>query len=625
MIFRLVTLSLFLSISVFTYGQNAANKLGIMPNEKLNKNTKFTYEDIQLQDLDSSLHDFHRYNKASNWDYPYHYLGNVGANYLPLFYNNKRKSGLNNGFLQFENYLKKEKDIKYYDTQVPYTSLDLLMGKNDEYVFGGNYSQNINPNVNIGFDYDGIASDGFLNRMRSSIHNFDLYNWYHSKNRKYNLMTGLIINRVKIQENGGWTNQDVYKNLDVGRDIKLVPTNLSQAQNTIKDTRYYIRQTFYLGKEVEKKWGDSTVCVTDARFSLQHNMSIGFKNYTYSDNESTSNFYEAFYFDSIASSDQAKIKEFTNDLIFTNQKHFRDTSKNVFKVGVSHKLIQYKMSDRLAQLRNDFQIVGGWESPKVGKFSFETDGKISLSPQYLGDLDINFNTFYNINQWMDLRISINPQLSSPTLMEEQYQGNHYSWNNNFTKQFTLTTGAHFLCKKGIIKADLVNTLVRNPILLNQNSLPQQYSQWLNVLHFRASKAFDWKMFYLSVEVAAQYITDKSILRMPTFYTHNTFYYQGGFITGKLKAHLGFDIWYSTNNKTNAYNPALGQFYLQDNVVVSMYPVVDVFFRLNIKTLRLFFMLQNVNAGLFEKGYYVAPGYGAQGRAIKFGVNWRFYN
>lgn len=622
---RYLILCIFLSVS-YTYGQDAMSKLGITPNPKLNKNTRFTYQDIKLQRLDSTLHNFHLYNKVWNWDYPFHYLGNVGANYLPLFYNNTRRAGLQDGYVQFENYLKKEKNVRYFDTQVPFTSMDLLMGKNDEYVFGGNYSQNINPFVNIGLDYEGVASDGYLNRMRSSIHNFNLYNWYHSRNRKYNLMTGLIVNRLKIQENGGWAEEDVFSNLGAGRDINLVPINLQAAQNVVKDTRYYARQTFYFGQEVEKKWGDSIVCVTDAKFSLQHHLRLNFKNYTYTDNESTNSFYDAFYFDSTAALDQAKIKEVFNDVVFSNEKHFRDTSQNVFRVGISHRFIQYNMEDRFSLGRNDFQIIGSWESPRVGKFSFEADGRVSISPNYMGDLDVVVNADYNINKYMDLRLSVNPQLSSQTLKEEIYQSNHFLWENDFNKQFSLTTGAHFFCKKGTIKADLVNTLVRNPIFLNQSSLPEQYSQWLNILHFRASKAFDWRLFYLYIEVAAQHISDKSILRMPTFYTRNSFYYKGGFAKGKINAHLGFDVWYHTNNRTNAYNPALGQFHLQDNEVLSMTPVVDLFFRLNIQTLRLFFLLQNVTSGLYDGGgYYVAPGYGAQGRAIKFGVNWRFYN
>lgn len=623
--FRVFITVFFLCFSLISFGQDAMSKLGIKPNPVLNKNTRYTYQDIQLKRPDSTLHDFHLYNRVWNWDYPYHYLGNAGANYFPLFYNNTRRSGLQDGFEQFERYLKKEEHVKYYDTKVPFTSMDLVMGKNDEYLFAGNYSQNINPFVNIGFDYDGVASDGYLNRMRSSIHNFNLYNWYHSKNRKYNLMTGLIVNRLKIQENGGWAEDDVFANVGNLRDISLVPINLDEAQNSIKDTRFYVNQTVYFGKEVEKKWGDSLVCVTDARFALQHHFRVNFKNYTYSDNESKQDFYQDFNFDSTSAFDKSQIREVYNDVVFTNQKHFRDSSGSVFKVGFTHKLLQYQMTDRFSMGRNDIQITGAWLPVTKGKASFAIDGRVSLLPRYAGDLDVNVQTGFTFRELMSLKLKFNTQLSSQTLMEEMYQSNHFLWNNDFNKQFSFTSGVHFYCKKGLIKADLVNTLTKNFIYLDQNSLFQQNSQWLNVLHFRASKAFDWRLFHLYVEVAAQHISDRSVLRLPTFYTRNSFYYKGGFISGKLNAHLGFDIWYHTNNRTNAYNPALGRFHLQDAEKITMYPVMDVFFRLNIQTLRLFFMLQNAAAGLFDKGYYVAPGYGAQGRAIKFGVNWRFYD
>ncbi|MCB0503034.1 MAG: hypothetical protein KDD32_10130, partial [Bacteroidetes bacterium] len=94
----------------------------------------------------------------------------------------------------------------------------------------------------------------------------------------------------------------------------------------------------------------------------------------------------------------------------------------------------------------------------------------------------------------------------------------------------------------------------------------------------------------------------------------------------LTAHLGFDITYYTKYLADAYNPAITSFHRQQSEVLKFYPVMDAYFEIFIKRARIFFLMQHVNQGMFkQKGYYVAPDYGAQDRAIKVGVSWQFYD
>jgi len=106
----------------------------------------------------------------------------------------------------------------------------------------------------------------------------------------------------------------------------------------------------------------------------------------------------------------------------------------------------------------------------------------------------------------------------------------------------------------------------------------------------------------------------------------TLYYKGGWISGKLNAQLGFDLMYNTNFNGNAYNPSLAEFYHQNKEKLKFYPILDLFFRLQVKFTNIFFRVEHVNQGMFkQKGIYTAPNYGYLDRTFRVGVLWQFYD
>jgi phage tail tube protein FII len=107
-------------------------------------------------------------------------------------------------------------------------------------------------------------------------------------------------------------------------------------------------------------------------------------------------------------------------------------------------------------------------------------------------------------------------------------------------------------------------------------LPQQLDKLLIATQLYARKDFDWKLFHLSIKAIGQISNQKESVRLPSFWQKTTLYYQGGFIKGRLKAQMGFDLVYNTNYKANNYNPALMEFYVQNQEKIAFYPVLDVF-------------------------------------------------
>ena len=84
--------------------------------------------------------------------------------------------------------------------------------------------------------------------------------------------------------------------------------------------------------------------------------------------------------------------------------------------------------------------------------------------------------------------------------------------------------------------------------------------------------------------------------------------------------------YNSNYFGNAYAPAIGQFYVQNEQKLTFYPVVDVFLNVKIKKARIFVKMEHLNQGIFrQKGYYVSPNYAMPERLFRLGFSWAFYN
>ena len=217
-------------------------------------------------------------------------------------------------------------------------------------------------------------------------------------------------------------------------------------------------------------------------------------------------------------------------------------------------------------------------------------------------------------------------MASPSQKQQFYFGNHYAYINDFKKVFQTKVEGVFEWKKQLLYVHVQDYFIQNFIYNDSSSFPTQYNKPLNVLVVKFSKDFNTKYIYSGTELYAQWVSNNNIIRLPIFAMKQTLYYKGGWISGKLNAQLGFDIMYNTNFKGNAYNPSLAEFYLQDKQLLKFYPIIDVFFKLQVKFTNIFLRVEHVNQGMFkQKGIYTAPNYGYLDRTFRAGIIWQFYD
>ena len=613
---------------------SSTHPLGLLPNPIIRKDTRYTYEDLIWRKIDTSLLSFHEYSLIDKFQYPHLYLGNVGQNYRSLVFDPNRIMGLSAGFDAYQKYWYTAENVKYYNTKVPYTSLYYNLGAGTENNANAIHSQNVSPYYNFAFDYKLTNSKGAFVNQKTLMNNLNINNWFNSKNHRYILFFAFLFNSLNTEENGGFNFDGLYEKENAGTDRALVPVNLNNAIHETKNRGVHLKQIYFLGKQDSVQVNDSTtINVVQRKHAISYSFTMDTWKHRYTDEQSDSDFYTGFNYDSTGTADSTRYWTTKHHLRFENtpETWLSDSvstlSKMRYFVALEYTYTKYQNLDLLRKWNNVF-LSGGIASNglKDQKIHYGVNTKIGLNKDAIADYNINGFLKWKINDMMNLSAIVESEKSSPTQKETEYRSNHFLWENDFKPVFSNKISLVFRCDHGDIDGELTWHNVGQYIFFNEESALVQSNKSLNVLVFRASKAFNWKKFYLYNGITAQYIADESQLHLPKFIFKQSFHYQGGFFKGNVTANLGLDINYHTNYYADGYNPALSQFYYQASEKLNFYPVLDVFFEIKIKQTRLFFLMEHVNQGMFKpKGYYVAPNYGAQDRAFKLGVSWQFYD
>ena len=123
-------------------------------------------------------------------------------------------------------------------------------------------------------------------------------------------------------------------------------------------------------------------------------------------------------------------------------------------------------------------------------------------------------------------------------------------------------------------------------------------------------------------------SDEKVLPVPAVNIFTNLYLKFK-IAGELSVELGADGYFFTKYYAPDYCPQLSQFAVQQNDASRMklggYPYVDVYANMHLKHTRFFIMMSHVNAGSGSRDYFLVPHYPANGKILRIGLSWHFFN
>jgi hypothetical protein len=569
--------------------------------------------------INNSLYDLQKYipkNTLGNTGLPVHDL-----QYQPFF----TSTGFNYYRNNYGSYFFSPYRLKFFDTRTPYTDLLYVIGTKKEQMFRMTFSYNVKKNWNVSADFLRIRSEGNYLRQNTNDNSLALSTNYRSSNNRYWLLSSLIYNSYKNAENGGITSDSSF--LVTGNAAITSPdVNLTAAKKNVGNANIFLKQLINFGRHSEDT-AQKNMIIPESRLILTSSLDGNY--FKYNDDNPTVDYYSTIYYDSIVTADSTFFYKIDNELSWKrldNLKHRGVTDQAGFGVSLRHQYgsVWQKRSDTVIS-----NLLGGAEiynTYSANYFWWNLSAHYAFNGYNKGDYDATAVFKKDSKDSLNsLILKAESVLKSPDFIYEFYRSNHFSWDNNFGKTQKNAAEVSFILRKFDLEVSASYSAYTNVLYFDNYALPRIYDGTVPVLSAALKKDFVFYNWHLNNKVVYQQVPDSSVIRVPELILEHSLYYEHDLLKKALRLQIGAAVFYTSSFYADAYMPATGQFYLQDERKYGNYPFIDFFINAQIKTVRIFIKVDHLNSGWNGNNYILTPGYPYAGRTFKFGLSWKFFD
>lgn len=645
--FSFITYFFLLLVPVVSLAQSDEKEFGVERHEEeMDSEKKIVESKIGLWNLSGfgafldstkldTLHDYsHIFHPVYKNSLTATFVGNYGT---PAIDNNffNRNYSSNYFFLQTrEAYLLSPDKLDFYNTTTPYTRLDFSQSenksKNNETRFNVIHTRNISPYWNFTFRTNQEKSDGQYNAQESKNSFVTLYTNYNKDN--FNIYGGFLSNSIQNEENGGIKGDSL---LVEGSTPEFWATNLINSQSKLSNTSYFANGEYQIGKWIEN---DTLPEVFKPIIGILYSFNYDRNKQEFYEDEKDDNlFFDQTYYGDDYVKDSIRFNVLSN-VVQLKQYESADKKYSFGKRAyLGHELNRGSMpgtqvSDSLysiTDIKYSNLFIGGGIFREQGRFwTWNFDGKIYLAGRNSGQVEIYGDIQKPFAFWGDSTASISftgaIENTVADYFQENFRSNHARWTNNFDMEQRMTIGGRFQIPERRFEIGANYAIINNYIYNDTIGVPSQTSDEILVLSAYVDKDFAWRNLHFRTRVLWQKSSNEEYLHLPDLSTFVSTFYQFT-ISKVLFTQIGADVRYNTKYYADAYAPATGLFYLQNETKYGNYPYIDVYANVRLKRTRVFFKLMNVGTHFLDGTYMTTPHYPMNRATFRLGVSWAFYD
>ncbi len=578
------------------------------------------------QQLDTSIINLHRWDFVRKYENKYQDLGNVGTALNPIFPQVSNAIGASPGFKVYDLYYESA-EPRYYSTRSPFARINLVWGGLGRSLTHVEFTRNINPRWNFGFNYRPILSVKQIQstgkadyQVRSQY--YDFYSTYESKNGKYKLLVSYRRIKHHVVENGGiqqrtdstylgYFDPNAIPHLSASSTITAIgaPGASSGSFASTDELRnaVHLFQEFQLAKA--------------AQFYHLLDLSKQVNTFQVTPNSETINF---FGFQTRLA-DSAKVNDLNTFQVTQNEVGFKGNAAFLF-YDFYYKIRAY--SNNMANLQAQVSKASGLENYVGSRIAFRFDSLSTLSGQVEYLLDGHYKIDGKLQTpWLDAELR--SALAKPGFMQQAYYGGYSTWVNHFNNTFTNQLSGRIKANLGplFVSPGLTYTALHNYVYfahrndVPQLTLPQQSSGNQQIIspEVKMDVRF-FRRFHLRPNVIYTTVlgNDDNAISIPKWFTNVQLCYENFIFKRALQMQLGVDVHANSAYKALGYDPAVQQFYIQNNLISPSFMTTDIFLNGRIKRGRFFFKYVNLLQSFTKQGYLPTPGYPNVRNTIDFG-------
>lgn len=606
-----------------------------------------------LYRIDTVLRNFQNHDDyifRESW--PYQDLGNLGTAQQLMFRRVQGPIGIQFGFNAYDQFALDPDKAPYYNTFSPHTWADYVQGPLERSIFNMGFSRNIGARTNFSFEYQRIGSVKTFGAVRAedpaaSHHSYRTSLSHVNKTGRFQTYLTYTHMWHKVFETGGVlpTARDSSKEadplnrkliadsmlfLEIQRPQLLDGTySLDSRHNVRWYTQYaftadrkwqafykfdrdYRRQTFWAPTVAGSPYFRDTVVWRNTYSVDTNGQTVLNSKFRY---DQTNTFDEVNY---INTAHQAGIKGQLGPLFVSGWARYREFGYDGTRFGYEG-------------VKSEFYL-GGTALLKTDDRSY-----IDIKGQLIPGRDYLLEGTYKSKSWL---VEAVLKRYAPTLLEQAYAGNHFSWQNdlNFTSAQRITANYLLPVKRltAIVGAEYQNW--DRLVVFDATARPKQITDATGLVSAFVNWTIDFWRIRSEQQVRFTANTGADVIRVPNLWVHQKIYYFYQPSRNKgIELHTGLDIRYRTAYKADNYMAVTQQFYIQSSpdgatpaaqqniFLLAPTIVVDPYVTMRIYNARVFVKVNNVLQGVGGNGYFTTPFYPGLQRSFQFGIKWYFFD
>ncbi len=347
--------------------------------------------------------------------------------------------------------------------------------------------------------------------------------------------------------------------------------------------------------------------------------------------------------------DKTRFYELNNTFAVALLEGFNKWAKAGLKAYITHNLRHYTLPDSIGgtnSYTNHSVYAGGQISKKEGKtLHYNLAAEFGVAGADAGDMFLDANADLNVPLFGDtVTLEANAFLhrTTPAFYYSHYHSKHFWWDNDELERFTHSRISATLSSQKTRTAIKVafDNIKNYTYFGHAYNITEDYGRTANEVNvrqcpdgislFTAQLSQDLTFGPLNWETVLTYqkSSKQDILTVPALNVYANLYLKFK-IAKVLKCDFGADMRLFTKYYAPDYAPGLGQFTIQENeasrVKLGGYPIVNVYANFHLKHTRFFIMMSHVNAGSGSREYFLTPHYPLNGRILRLGLSWNFFN
>ena len=586
------------------------------------------------RNIDTSIYRSEIFDAATNL-LLFQNLGNIGTPSRSVYFNTIRESGFGYAFHPFATYYKFPSKTSYLNTKRPFTDITYAQGKVELIFLKLKHAQNINPRWNVGLDFQRVVSQGYQDRMATSIYNINAFTAYTSKDLRYMLLADMNWNRGVNLENGGIISDSAYEALE--GNTKNVDIRLNGAQTRFRNRSAYLKQYYRWGKSNFTYTEKDTFYSFETKSQLSYSIHAEEDNFIFENNgnrdqyllpnqyfDTTQNAYDSAYYGRI--NNRVQYQYFSHYALSPKKIFDYDSLKQIIECGATHQIIAVAQQP-FSQHFNNVVLQAGYFLMDDNKQSqiVSVSADVTVSGYNVGDYKL-YGLIQTRSKSLQLGLDATFQAYRPDYVFQNFKSNAFIWENNFSKINTQSVSGFITTRKfrNNIKLHITQTQVSGWTFISENDFrPRQVDESISITQAKLDKTMQIGKFHFEHQIIYQTSNNKAI-PLPEFFAFLRYTYRARFF-GISKFQLGFDVFYNTSYFGMGYHPSQRMFFVQGNTKIGNYPIVDPFLVCEIKKASFFVKYEHVNQDRIRTGMYSTPHYPVSQANLRFGLRWRFYD